>query len=71
MQIWIDLLANFMGVVYLPDSKWNSYETLNIFTDSSWTPSFGCGLYFQVQCTYRHRPYSWANKPIIHDITFL
>lgn len=71
MQMWLDLLTNFNGVVYFPDSEWSSQETLNLFTDSSGTASLGCGSYFQGQWAYLQWPSSWANKPIIHDITFL
>lgn len=69
--MWLDLLTIFNGVVYFPDSEWSSQETLNLFTDSSGTASLGCGSYFQGQWAYLQWPSSWANKPIIHDITFL
>lgn len=55
MQMWLDLLTNFNGVVYFRDSEWSSQETLKLFTDSSGTASLGCGSYFQGQ---------WAGLPL-------
>ena len=71
LQIWLEFLTNFNGVIYFPDSEWSSQETLQLFTDSSGTASLGCGAYFRGQWVHLQWPTNWAGTAILRNVTFL
>lgn len=71
MRTWLSFLQEFNGVVYFPERQWTTTDTLQLFTDSAGSAGLGCGCYFHGQWIYLQWPDSWANSPILRDITFL
>lgn len=77
IQPWLEFLTNCnaqQGYI-LPDSKWNSQETLKLFkyTCSSSAASLGCDCDSRCLCAKFQWPNSWAGTPTqlkIVDQTF-
>lgn len=65
-EVWYEFLNTFNGECYLPNKIWVSNETLQLYT-----PSLGCGAYFDGKWVQYRWPTNWEDKQFLSDIAFL
>ena len=69
LEMWLQFLSHFNGVVYFVDRFCESNNGLERFTDAA--GSFGYGGYFKGHWFCGEWPVIWRNNAICRDSTFL
>ena len=67
--VWLESLQNFHRECYILEKYWLSNEALELFTDSSWNESLGCGAYFGGEWIQWKWSEIWSGSDSIRDIT--
>lgn len=71
LEIWLEFLKYFKGIVFIPDRVWLTNDALEWYTDSAGSYELGAACYMQGQWAFHEWHKAWRGDDVLRDMTFL
>ena len=71
MLVWLFFLQEFNGVSYIPEDRWFSSDSLQLFTDSAGSADLGAACFLDGKWCFFQWPEKWRGCEVLRDMTFL